>query len=159
MHTSFQLYHARLPKEYLRAVHDDGELTPDMERVELSVTRLYDFRDPVERGDWLDILIALIEYLRSGTSYVGSLNNRIEKNMIHKDPVTGEEVTSIKDFTIPEGQVDASEDTSSIGGSQIGGSQMLIGDSQFSRRSQRITSKRGLEIAKQEGNNKRRKRR
>jgi hypothetical protein len=33
----------------------------------------------------LDVLIALIEYLRSESSKVGYLDNSIEKNMLHKD--------------------------------------------------------------------------
>jgi hypothetical protein len=36
---------------------------------------LYDFCDPRERGEWLDVVIALIEYLRSGESKVGILKN------------------------------------------------------------------------------------
>jgi hypothetical protein len=38
----------------------------------------------VERGHWLDILIALIEYLRSGDSKVGFLNKAMGKNMLDK---------------------------------------------------------------------------
>jgi hypothetical protein len=51
----------------------------------LSSTKLYDVCNPVERGKWLDILIGLIEYLRSGDSRVGFLNNSVERNMLHKD--------------------------------------------------------------------------
>ena len=51
----------------------------------MSSTELYDFCDPVQRLEWLDILIALIEYLRSGNSQVGFLNKAVEKNMLHKD--------------------------------------------------------------------------
>lgn len=50
----------------------------------LASTKLYDFCDPTERAEWLDILIALIEYLRSGESKVGFLNKSTEKNMLHK---------------------------------------------------------------------------
>jgi len=41
--------------------------------------------NPVARAEWLDTLIALIEYLRSGSSKLGYLNNSVEKNMLHKD--------------------------------------------------------------------------
>lgn len=81
-HTSFQLYHCIFSKEYLRSIHDTGEVE-DVE-ITLSSTRLYDFCEPVDRGEWLEIFVALIEYLRSGQSKVGFLNNRIEGNMIHK---------------------------------------------------------------------------
>jgi hypothetical protein len=57
----------------------------ESEQIKLSSTRLYDFCDPSDRGEWLDITIALIEYLRSGTSRVGFLNNAINKNMLRKD--------------------------------------------------------------------------
>jgi len=52
--------------------------------VTLTSTKLYDFCDPTERAEWLDVLIALIEYLRSGESKVGFLNKSMDKNMLHK---------------------------------------------------------------------------
>lgn len=82
MHTSFQLYHAKLPMEYLQTVYDEGSILNE-NGVFLSATRMYDFCEPADRVLWLDILIALIEYLRSGESYVGALNNRLPKNMLH----------------------------------------------------------------------------
>ena len=81
-HTSFQLYHCKLPSEYLRSIHDKGIVNG--EGVTLSSTRLYDFCEPADRREWLAVFVALIEYLRSGESYVGPLNMRVEKNMIHK---------------------------------------------------------------------------
>ena len=63
----------------------------------MSATRLYDFYIPGERGNWCDIVIALIEYLRSGESQVGYLNNDVMQNMLHKDV---------------EGQVDMERETS-----------------------------------------------
>jgi hypothetical protein len=53
--------------------------------VVLSSTKLYDVCKPIERGEWLDVFIAPIEYLRSGESKVGFLNNSLERNMLHKD--------------------------------------------------------------------------
>lgn len=79
----------------MKAVHDNGFINESENGVTLSATRLYDFCDPVERGEWLDIVIALIEYLRSGTSYVGYLNNRVEKNMLHKDLKAEEDIQSL----------------------------------------------------------------
>ena len=38
----------------------------------------------MERGQWLDILIALIEYLRSGESKVGFLNKAMRRKMLDK---------------------------------------------------------------------------
>jgi hypothetical protein len=62
--------------------------------VTLSSTRLYDFCDPLERAHWLDILIALIEYLRSGESKVGFLNKLSGRNMLHKSQEDEGEVES-----------------------------------------------------------------
>ena len=79
----------------MKAVHDNGFISESENGVTLSATRLYDFCDPVERGEWLDIVIALIEYLRSGTSDVGYLNNRVERNMLHKDLKAEDDVQSL----------------------------------------------------------------
>jgi len=53
--------------------------------------------NPVERGQWLDVFIALIEYLRSGSSKVGFLNNSVEQNMLHKDQEDGNVEESVAD--------------------------------------------------------------
>ena len=68
------IYH---PKQYL----DRGTTSSDMI---MSATKLYDMCNVAERAQWLDILIALIEYLRSGKSKVGYLNSSHERNMLHK---------------------------------------------------------------------------
>ena len=81
-HTSFRLYHALFPKSYLQSLHDTGSVHQE---VQLSASRLYDMCDPDERGHWLDVLIAMVEYLRSGENKVGYLNNSVEKNMLHKE--------------------------------------------------------------------------
>jgi hypothetical protein len=65
-HTSFQLYHCKLPRRYLELIHDMGNI--EERQAILSCTRSYDFQDPRQRGEWGDILVALIEYLRSGGS-------------------------------------------------------------------------------------------
>jgi hypothetical protein len=84
-HTSFQLYHAIFPAEYLQYIHDteydEQKITTE---ITLSSTKLYNFCDPGERGEWLEVVIALIEYLRSGESKVGFLNKSLQKNMLHK---------------------------------------------------------------------------
>ena len=51
----------------------------------LSKTRWYNFADITERGEWFDVFVALIQYLLSGESKVGYLNNSPGKwNLIHK---------------------------------------------------------------------------
>jgi hypothetical protein len=113
-HTSFQLYHCHFPSSYLESIHlhppasspnpHDLE-TASAPGVTLRSTRLYDFCDVDHRGEWLDILVALIEYLRSGESKVGFLNKSLEKNMLHK---------SVEDAHVEETDVDV-EETDAVG--------------------------------------------
>ena len=81
-HTSFQLYHCSFPAAYLREIHDCG--TVSGEGVVLESSPAYDFVLPEGRAAWIDVFVALIDFLRSGRSKVGFLNNTIVKNMIHK---------------------------------------------------------------------------
>ena len=82
-HTSFRLYHCVFPKTYLEDIHDRGSVR---DGVTLCASPLYDFVNPTKRGEWLDVFIALIEFLRSGESRVGFLNHALTRNMIHKVP-------------------------------------------------------------------------
>ena len=50
----------------------------------LNRTKTYDFRRVEERGEWFDVFVALIQYLLSGESKVGFLNNSHPQNLIHK---------------------------------------------------------------------------
>jgi len=52
--------------------------------VQLQCTPMYDFCDPEQRGQWIDIFVALVEYLRSGESKVQWLSASHPKNLIHK---------------------------------------------------------------------------
>jgi hypothetical protein len=67
LHTSFQLYHCKFPKNYLQDIYDTGFSNT---KVNLECTPMYDLRDPEERGQWCDIFVALVECLRSGESKV-----------------------------------------------------------------------------------------
>lgn len=80
-HTSFQLYHCSFDKDYLREIHDQGQVSKG---VTLCASSPYDFCNQTARGEWLDIFIALIQFLKSGESKVGNLNNALLNNMIHK---------------------------------------------------------------------------
>src|SRR2546423_11950948 len=110
-HTSFQLYHAHFPATYLKAINDppvppippseptsqeehpsqetavhDPEDLPSLslgDGITLRSTPLYDFCDVEQRGQWLDMLVALIEYLRSGECRVGVLNRGLPSNRLH----------------------------------------------------------------------------
>jgi hypothetical protein len=86
------LYHAAFPPAYLEYIHDTKyEEQVITDTVTLSSTKLYDFCDPTERGEWLDIVIALIEYLRSGENKVGFLNKSLERNKLNKKPSDGKD--------------------------------------------------------------------
>ena len=52
---------------YLQSIHDIGESTS---AVVLTSTRLYDFCDLSQREKWLEIVVALIEYLRSSSRQI-----------------------------------------------------------------------------------------
>jgi hypothetical protein len=52
--------------------------------VVLHRTKTYDFCEVHERGEWFDVFVALIQYLLSGESKVGFLNNEHPWNLIHK---------------------------------------------------------------------------
>ena len=50
----------------------------------LDRTKMYDFCNVEERGEWFDVFVALIQYLLSGESKVGFLNKSHPRNLIHK---------------------------------------------------------------------------
>ena len=52
--------------------------------MDLKSSKLFDFCDVGERGEWLDAFVALIQYLVSGESKVGFLNKNHPRNLIHK---------------------------------------------------------------------------
>ena len=56
----------------------------------LNRTKAYDFADADERAAWFDVFVALIQYLLSGESKVGYLNNPRTENPIHKVADTNE---------------------------------------------------------------------
>ena len=80
-HTSFQLYHCYFPSSYLKHVYENGVADTS---VILNRTRSYDFANVRERGEWFDIFIALLQYLKSGESKVGYLNAMHPKNPLHR---------------------------------------------------------------------------
>ena len=83
------MYHCHFPQQYLKRIYSDGELGEfdengnPSEGVILKQTKPYDFSKVDERGEWLEIFVALIQYLVSGESKVGFLNNN-SWNLIHK---------------------------------------------------------------------------
>jgi hypothetical protein len=83
-HTSFRLYHCVFPRHYLHELYHDGEPSALSDAVILNRTEAYDFCKVNERGQWFDIFVALIQYLLSGESKVGFLNNSHPRNLIHK---------------------------------------------------------------------------
>jgi hypothetical protein len=57
---------------------------PTSEGVIVNRSKAYDTCKVDERSEWVDIFVALIQYLLSGESKVGSLNNSHPRNLIHK---------------------------------------------------------------------------
>jgi len=73
-----------MPFTDLHELYHDGEPDPTSEGVTLKRTKSYNFSDIGERGKWLEVFVALIQYLLSGESKVGYLNNSRQENRIHK---------------------------------------------------------------------------
>jgi hypothetical protein len=83
-HTSFQLFHCHFPQQYLRDLYNIGEADSAFDGVTLNRTKAYDFCKVDDRVEWFDVFVALIQYLLSGESKVGFLNNSHPWNLIHK---------------------------------------------------------------------------
>ena len=80
-HTSFQLYHCIFPASYLKHVYETGIADTS---VTLNRTPLYNFADVVQRGEWFDIFVALLQYLIISESKVGYLNSNQPKNALRR---------------------------------------------------------------------------
>jgi hypothetical protein len=52
--------------------------------VTLNRTKTYDFADVCQRGEWFDLFVALLQYLKSGEAKVGYLNQLHPKNALHR---------------------------------------------------------------------------
>jgi hypothetical protein len=82
--------------------------------------------------EWLDVLVALVEYLRSGESKVGYLNAAVGKNMLHKSTLAigddgnnigddaGDIGQDVNEFGETLGVDDKMEDTEGMVGTQLG---------------------------------------
>lgn len=81
-HTRFQLYHCKFPPDYLVHLRDKGLVTD--RGVTLNRTKMYDFADVTQRGEWFDLFVALLQYLKSGEAKVGYLNRSHPKNALHR---------------------------------------------------------------------------
>ena len=79
----------------------------------LQSSSLYDFCKVEQRGEWIGILVALIEYLRSGESKVGYLNKTRTRNMIHK-VCNCRKALTLKDGSIVDVASSASAGTAGI---------------------------------------------
>lgn len=77
-HTSFQLYHCSFPAGYVREIHD-MVLVHEHGGVILQSSPLYEFCKVEQRGEWIRILVGLIEFLRSGESKMGYLNRTLAR--------------------------------------------------------------------------------
>lgn len=83
-HTSFCLYHCNFPQSYLRSLYHTGEPTPGSAEVALTRSKEYDFANTEERAEWFEVFVALVQYLLSGESKVGYLNDARRENPVHK---------------------------------------------------------------------------
>jgi hypothetical protein len=72
----------------LKQVYHEGKVEEQSEGVILDRSKVYDFSNVTERGEWFDVFVTLIQYLLSGDSKVGFLNNNHPWNLIHKVPTS-----------------------------------------------------------------------
>jgi hypothetical protein len=68
----------------LKELYHTGKVEDESSRVILDRSKAYDFGDVRERREWLNVFVALIQYLLSGESQVRFLNNSHPWNLIHK---------------------------------------------------------------------------
>lgn len=81
IHAQFRLYHCKFARQYLKDIHDKGFTDVS---ITLNRTKMYDFADVTQRGEWLDLFIVLLQYLRSGEAKVGYLNKLHPKNALQR---------------------------------------------------------------------------
>ena len=106
----------------------------------LKSTKLYDFCVPDQRAEWLDILIALIEYIRSGESRIGFVNKAMANNMLHKME---------EDATVAESTKIGKDTPVDVGGAPSGDREDAPG-LERSNTLRRSSRKRGLNVAETE---------
>ena len=101
--------------------------------------------DPDERGQWLDVLIAMVEYLRSGENKVGYLNNSVEKNMLHKE----NEVHFEESVNGEQGSGDiGEEDVGDVAGESLGEGETVVGMRRSMRKRKGESSEDGRVMVK-----------
>jgi len=85
----------------------------------MKVTPPYNFCSPEERGEWFDIVVALVQYLQSGESRVGFLNKQHSRNMLHKDVEAqveaDEEKMAENKENVPDEKGDRTDSTTRVG--------------------------------------------
>jgi hypothetical protein len=80
-HSQFQLYHCSLPKDYLKKIREKGLADS---YVTLNRTKLFEFGNLKDRAEWVDLFLALMQYLISGEAKVGYLNRHHPRNPLHR---------------------------------------------------------------------------
>jgi hypothetical protein len=67
--------------DYLKKIREKGLAETS---VTLNRTRLFDFANLEDRAEWVDLFVALIQYLISGEAKIGYLNSRHPRNALHR---------------------------------------------------------------------------
>jgi hypothetical protein len=77
-HTTFYLFYARIPNDYLRSISTHGvKYTPprDSAQIQLVQSRPYRMRKLAHQAAFFRLLVDLFNYMTSGKSHIGFLNN------------------------------------------------------------------------------------
>jgi hypothetical protein len=77
-HATFYLFYAQFPNTYLRSISNCGvKYTPPQtsEKIQLVQSRPYRMRKPNDQAAFFRLLVNLFNYMASGNSHIGYLNN------------------------------------------------------------------------------------
>jgi len=74
-HATFYLFYARLPNTYLRSISERGTKYSPSTKIRLVQSRPYRMRKASDQAEFFRLLVGLFNYMFSGKSHVGYLNN------------------------------------------------------------------------------------
>lgn len=77
-HATFYLFYAQFPNTYLHSISDRGVKyipPPDSEKIQLVQSRPYRMQKPTDQAAFFRLLVELFNYMASGKSHIGYLNN------------------------------------------------------------------------------------
>lgn len=90
-HATFYLFYAQFPNTYLRSISDYGTKytpPPGSTKIPLYQSRPYRMRKPAHQAAFFRLLVDLFNYMTSGNSHIGYLNNNPSNPYVHRPVIT-----------------------------------------------------------------------